>query len=290
MTEFRIVYQNTSVDAPKGEFLIGRSGVCHLVLDDPSVSRIHVAIINDGQHLYVEDRGSRNGVLVNNALTRERLKLKDGDQISVGHQMIQIVSKDRMKKADRTVGLHQCESCGSWVSSKEPSCTHCGATLDITMVKSGQRETKVDGYNVDSEGETALRREPILMKARLALKAIKVAKYDQAEQLIANALGALDAKLSDDEFYAIADAMVALAEASKSEKQISQLFTLLRNTERLISRELVEKLYDTVRRVGYRACPEMARYLGYLDSKASRFSPGERFIHRRFQGLVKLCS
>ncbi len=286
MTQFRIVYKNTSIDAPKGTFLIGRSAECHLVLEDPSVSRIHVAIINENDKLFVEDRGSRNGVMVNDTLTRKRLELKDGDQISVGHQNIRIISRNRIKDADRTMGLHMCDACGTWVSSKERSCPQCGATLDITLVASRQRETQVDVPQQDN----SVRHEPILMKASLALKAIKVAKYDQAEQLIANVAGSQDVRLSDEEFNAIANAMLALAEASKEDKQITQLFRLLRNTGRLISRELVERLYDTVRRVNYRSCPEMSRYLAFLDSMSKQFNPGERFIHSRFQGLVKLCS
>ena len=76
----------------------------------------------------------------------------------------------------------------------------------------------------------------------------------------------------------------------KQARQITHLFSVHLAARQLMSRELVEKLYNLVRSVGYLACPEMTRYLNFLESKEKSFSPGERFVHRRLQGLVKLCS
>jgi hypothetical protein len=34
----------------------------------------------------------------------------------------------------------------------------------------------------------------------------------------------------------------------------------------------------------------MSRYLAFLSTKTPTFSPGEKFVHRRLEGLVSLCS
>ncbi|MCP4600549.1 MAG: FHA domain-containing protein [Proteobacteria bacterium] len=297
MTKYRIVYQNTSLEAPEGAFLVGRSAECHLVLDDPSVSRIHFAIIHEQGKLYVEDRGSRNGVLVNGTRTKERLELHDGDRIAIGHQVINIYSKNRAEDADRTVGLSICKSCGGWISSHESTCSRCGAGLEKRS--SYQVKEILDDFNEDHSKpirDSIVEPHPISMMAGLALKSIRVAKLDEAEQLVSNAINSALRKLNsrvrieDGEFDAITDTIVALARASKSTAEVTRLFSFHRAAGRLFSRELVETLYDIVRIVGYRACPEMVRYIAFLDSKADEFTPGERFVYRRLQGLVKVCS
>ena len=132
--------------------------------------------------------------------------------------------------------------------------------------------------------------------AGLALKAIHVSKLDEAGRLVTNAVDQAlikirsQGEISNDEFKMITEAMIALAETSKNADQVSWLFQFHEAAGQLMSRETVEKLYDVVRDTGYRACPEMARYLTYLDSLAETLSPGERFVHRRLQGLVKVCS
>jgi phosphoserine phosphatase RsbU/P len=66
-------------------FLIGRSGETakHLQLKDPRISRQCAAIVTDGEHYILEDRGQRHGIFIN----RERVgrqELQDGDVISFG--------------------------------------------------------------------------------------------------------------------------------------------------------------------------------------------------------------
>jgi sigma-B regulation protein RsbU (phosphoserine phosphatase) len=66
-------------------FLIGRSGETakHLQLKDPRISRQCAAIVTDGQHYFLEDRGQRHGIFVNQEKI-SRQQLEDGDVISFG--------------------------------------------------------------------------------------------------------------------------------------------------------------------------------------------------------------
>lgn len=66
-------------------FLIGRSGETakHLQLKDPRISRQCAAIVSDGEHYFLEDRGQRHGLFVNGEKVTRR-RLDDGDVISFG--------------------------------------------------------------------------------------------------------------------------------------------------------------------------------------------------------------
>jgi sigma-B regulation protein RsbU (phosphoserine phosphatase) len=67
-----------------GVQLIGRDGVCELVLDDLKASRRHARIMRreDGSY-FIEDLGSKNGTLVNGRPIRER-RLVPGDHVEIG--------------------------------------------------------------------------------------------------------------------------------------------------------------------------------------------------------------
>ncbi len=73
------------VRVAESPFLIGRGGVAgnHLQLDDRRISRQCAAIISEGDRLYLEDRGHRRGLYVNEKPV-ERCELKDADVISFG--------------------------------------------------------------------------------------------------------------------------------------------------------------------------------------------------------------
>lgn len=297
MTRYRIVYQNTSLEAREGIFLVGRSPDCHLVLDDPSISRVHCAIVLEKGVLYGEDKGSRNGITVNGMLVEGRRRLKDGDIISLGRQSISIVSVENEKISEHTQGLNRCKGCGSWIPSFSSECSHCGPSKRTR----GKRHLKATHAETPSKSQrdprsSVIERHPIVMLAGLALKAIRVDKTDEAMRLIANAISSVndrldrEGKISDEEFDAVVEALLSLAENAKSASSISDLFDFHLRAGRLMSRDHVQKLYDVVRPTGYRMCPTMTRYLTYLDGNEKSFTPGQRFIHKRVKGLVSLCS
>ena len=63
---------------------IGRAKSSNLVLDDPSVSRLHAVVRStpDG-HWQIIDRGSSNGVKINGSAAKEAM-LRPNDEILVG--------------------------------------------------------------------------------------------------------------------------------------------------------------------------------------------------------------
>ncbi|HEX6100508.1 MAG TPA: FHA domain-containing protein [Thermoanaerobaculia bacterium] len=67
----------------EGENVIGRSVDCRVVLNEPTVSRRHAAILISGDTIVVEDRGSTNGTYVNGQKIR-RWYVRDKDTIRFG--------------------------------------------------------------------------------------------------------------------------------------------------------------------------------------------------------------
>ena len=65
------------------ETLLGRIDSNHLMLEHPSVSRVHARILLEGADVEIEDCGSSTGTTVNGHVI-DRARLRDGDEIGIG--------------------------------------------------------------------------------------------------------------------------------------------------------------------------------------------------------------
>lgn len=86
--ELEVIFRDGTrrhVRVTQSPFLIGRGPEAgnHLQLEDRRVSRNSAAIVTEGNHYYLEDRGQRCGMFVNKEQV-ERRKLNDGDVITLG--------------------------------------------------------------------------------------------------------------------------------------------------------------------------------------------------------------
>lgn len=64
--------------------IIGRHPSCELVIDDPSVSRRHARIVQQGDELWIQDLESRNGTFIDGRHLESR-QLRDGTLLQLGH-------------------------------------------------------------------------------------------------------------------------------------------------------------------------------------------------------------
>jgi hypothetical protein len=64
--------------------VLGRDGLCDVVLRDPGVSRRHATIVDDGGALALEDLGSRAGTRLAGALVAGRLRLAGAGELALG--------------------------------------------------------------------------------------------------------------------------------------------------------------------------------------------------------------
>jgi two-component system cell cycle response regulator len=72
----------------RAETVIGRSQRADVNIDDDGVSRTHARLRIDGDAVWIEDLGSRNGTFVNGIRVRTPMKLADGDKLQLGRGTI----------------------------------------------------------------------------------------------------------------------------------------------------------------------------------------------------------
>jgi hypothetical protein len=72
----------------EGQHDVGRMNDCWLVLDDELVSRYHARFHVRGEALEVEDLGSRNGTFVNGTKLSGRARLREGDEVRIGREIV----------------------------------------------------------------------------------------------------------------------------------------------------------------------------------------------------------
>jgi len=75
---------------------VGRSGSCDLTVQDDRISGTHLSITFAAGEFRLRDNNSTNGTLLNGSPVKE-FALKDGDQIRLGHTVLQMEIDFRME-------------------------------------------------------------------------------------------------------------------------------------------------------------------------------------------------
>lgn len=73
-----------------GTHMIGRAGVCDVIIDAPSVSREHAQLTITRDAIRLEDLGSKNGTIVGSVRIQEPVALLDTCQITIGEVVVEI--------------------------------------------------------------------------------------------------------------------------------------------------------------------------------------------------------
>jgi hypothetical protein len=83
-----VVVGTRRIPLDDGEHVIGRDPTASIHLDRSEISRRHARIVIRGGTVTIEDLGSKNGTVVNDALVDGCAPLKDGDHIRLGAAVI----------------------------------------------------------------------------------------------------------------------------------------------------------------------------------------------------------
>ncbi len=90
--------EQTTYPLRNGETTIGRSDASDIQIRRPFVSRMHARIVMRGSDAYIEDVGSKNGIVVNSKTINRRAELRDGDVIDLGGSLsLRYVDLDRRR-------------------------------------------------------------------------------------------------------------------------------------------------------------------------------------------------
>lgn len=81
-----------------GDNTIGRTMGSEVLLEDQSVSRQHAIVTQSREGWTVEDRGSKNGTLVNGQRIAEKITIGHGDVIQVGIYSLRLITKEVSKE------------------------------------------------------------------------------------------------------------------------------------------------------------------------------------------------
>ncbi len=126
MPQYELILHNgdehlSSYDIGSSGLVIGRASECDVVLPDSMVSRRHARIWNDGKSLKIEDLGARNGIVVNGQKV-SKLRVDEGDELTVGTHTFRIAKVTRDKSKEDTGAMISFEKAGDMHAKmlKEP--------------------------------------------------------------------------------------------------------------------------------------------------------------------------
>ena len=118
-----------------GEIVIGRSSDLDMVLVEDMVSRRHARITAQEGEIGIEDFGSTNGTFVNGErITKARLK--EGDRILVGTNIIKLVHRDNLDQegvSSSMQEMRQNQRAGGVTQPPSPPRNNMGQTLTGTI-------------------------------------------------------------------------------------------------------------------------------------------------------------
>lgn len=90
MLALKVATDGRTVPLHANRYTIGRSANTDIMLNDPSVSREHAALVRRAERFWVVDLGSLNGTFVNGKQTGEH-PLSAGDRLTFGDVQVEIL-------------------------------------------------------------------------------------------------------------------------------------------------------------------------------------------------------
>ena len=272
---FRLRYQQHNLELAPGQFLIGRSTECQLSLDDPLVSRKHARLVVTDDAIFVEDLGSRNGVLVGGAKIDGRRRVEDGERITVGSQ--EMVVMDAQRDRARTGGA--------------PSASPGYATYAGPMTATSLQAVRGEPSDEQSKKADAFR-----LLGGVADKALALGRAEEAERILSSLLGQLldsargGAKLPGDVLDQAGRYGARLAGATGKGSWVDYVVELHALHQRVLPALVVDELYAVMRKVTAPSLALIREYLETLRAASASLGPTERFLLQRIEGLERLAA
>ena len=130
----------------------------------------------------------------------------------------------------------------------------------------------------------------------LADKALAMGNGNEAERILGRQLEHLleqserEGALEDGLFTKMVSYAVRIASLTRKPKWLDYLFRLHSSHGTLMDAELVNELYALSRKISGASRAHLRAYVGVLHEKSSGFSPGERFVLGRLEGLEALLN
>jgi FHA domain len=276
----RLRYLAHDLEVPVGQFLIGRTPDCQLSLDDALVSRRHALLTVQGDGVFVEDLGSRNGVFLNNAKVLKRTRVMDGDVVRVGGQELILF------------GIGDAP-----IPSSRPQNPMTATMQDLRVIDPRELAPDEDvptsvNSPVEPSSSPDRRVNSLSLIGGVADKALALGRADEAERILQRSLNETLIQAGGGKVrmeFAEKAAFYALRLATGTGRAswvdyVFELYTVLRAP---LPARLVDELYAVVRKVKPIDRAVMKAYMACLREISHGFGPAERFVQQRIEGLER---
>ena len=269
LVRFWLEYQGHTLELRNGAVVVGRSSTCHIVLDDGLVSRRHAQFVVSSKTAIIEDFGSVNGVYLNGERISGQRALRDGDRVQIGKQDFVL------RSATKVVHVATPE--------RFTAETLHGKTLPREFMEAER-----------AREELTRRTDALDLLCGVADKVLALGRGDEAEKLLGTALGNMLKGAQSGSVLAPASAAraasyaVRIADATGRARWIDYCFELFALQSRPLPGEIVDQLYVVLRKVNGVALSGFRAYLEKLRAAAPSFSPTDRFVLQRIEGLERL--
>jgi pSer/pThr/pTyr-binding forkhead associated (FHA) protein len=269
LVRFWLEYQGHTLELRSGAVVVGRSSACHVVLDDGLVSRRHAQFMVSGKLVMVEDFGSVNGVFVNGERISGQKALRDQDRVQIGKQDFVVRSATKVVQVDAPERFS-------------------AETLH------GRQSVPQELVDPEKRDELTRRTDALDLLCGVAEKVLVLGRGEEAEKLLGTALGNLLKSAQGGGVIAPASAARAasyalrIADATSKARWVDYCFDLYAALGRPLPSETVDQLYVVLRKISGVAISGYRAYLERMKLLSSSFSPTERFVQQRIEGLEKL--
>ena len=188
---------------------IGRSRENDIVLKDENVSKKHVKIVLDKDHLEIYDLKSKNGVFVNDKKIKEKNNLKPGDSVRLGHTKFEILEVDD-ESSNGTVILHSLSLEAEYNLDRH----RLKIIYEITTDLAGNQNVKVLGDRIFSKIKKIFRQDHGYLALFEANGALRPICLDSPDEPVPLSRSIVDRLFQNGESFLLEDALsdVALKE------------------------------------------------------------------------------
>lgn len=296
---FWLEHGERTIELRPGTVQVGRSSVCHIVLDDALVSRRHAQFVVARASVTLEDLKSVNGVFLNARRVTEPVELRDGDRIQVGKSEFVLRSSEVVRRSAET--LQHLELPNELArrrtlqrEGEKGAETAILPPFDAAVSKNGRRSHPPV---IQPGPEEATReRDALELLGMVADKVLVLGRGEEAERILSSTLSnvlndarARRAVLARSAERAVTYAM-KLAEASGKARWVDYVFELYLALKRPLPGPVVDQLYTLVRKVNGVSLSTLRAYLTTLQGLAHQLGPSERFVLQRLEGLERLAA
>ena len=277
---FWVEYRGDTIELRGGQLLVGRSAMCRLVLDDPLVSRQHAEFRVEDGFVTLYDLKSINGVFVNGQRVERQSRLAPGDRVTIGSQ--DLILRARMLGLPGKASTNERKRFAETIHEQ-----HSERPILPPNTQSGASGS-TDDATIQGDGLDLL--------ATVADKVLALRRGDDAERILGAYLQSLLDRARNGQVLPSATAekaviyAVKLAGVSSKPHWVDYAIEFYSILERPLPSQVVDSLYDLLRRVVGVNLSALREYVAILHAALGRLGPAEKFLVQRIEGLERLAA